>query len=181
VNGSRERCDRFAGCLARSPEGLITVSVPDLEYTELVVTRILNMTHVREYATSGSEETRTHVFQIGAGGRAAEPHVSVEPNLPGAQPGAGSVHHIAFRIPDADYQAWAERLNHVRMPSSGPVDRFWFRSLYFREPSGILFEIATDGPGFATDEPMDTLCEALTLPPFLEGRRQQIGAGLQPL
>jgi hypothetical protein len=84
--------------------------------------------------------------------------------------GAGGVHHVAFRIPDADYKAWAERLNHVRMPSSGPVDRFWFRSLYFREPNGILFEIATDGPGFATDEPMDTLGETLSLPPFLEGR-----------
>jgi glyoxalase family protein len=69
----------------------------------------------------------------------------------------------------------------VRMPSSGPVDRFWFRSLYFREPNGILFEIATDGPGFATDESMDTLGETLSLPPFLEGRRQQIEAGLLPL
>jgi glyoxalase family protein len=67
------------------------------------------------------------------------------------------------------------------MPSSGPVDRFWFRSLYFREPNGILFEIATDGPGFATDEPMDTLGETLSLPPFLEARRQQIEAGLKRL
>jgi glyoxalase family protein len=67
------------------------------------------------------------------------------------------------------------------MPLSGPVDRFWFRSLYFREPNGILFEIATDGPGFATDEPMDTLGETLSLPPFLEGRRRQIEADLAPL
>jgi glyoxalase family protein len=161
--------------------GPITMSVPDIEYTELVVTRILNMTRVRDYATPGNEETRTHVYQMGPGGSAAELHVSVEPNLPIAQPGAGGVHHVAFRIPDADYKAWAERLNHVRMPSSGPVDRFWFRSLYFREPNGILFEIATDGPGFATDEPMDTLGETLSLPPFLEGRRQQIEAGLRPL
>jgi glyoxalase family protein len=67
------------------------------------------------------------------------------------------------------------------MPSSGPVDRFWFRSLYFREPNGILFEIATDGPGFATDEAMETLGETLSLPPFLEGRRKQIEAGLTQL
>jgi glyoxalase family protein len=60
-------------------------------------------------------------------------------------------------------------------------DRDYFRAVYFREPNGILFEIATDGPGFATDEPMDTLGETLSLPPFLEGRRQQIEAGLQPL
>jgi glyoxalase family protein len=69
----------------------------------------------------------------------------------------------------------------VRLPSSGPVDRFYFRSLYFREPNGILFEIATDGPGFATDESMDALGEKLSLPPFLEGRRKQIEANLKPL
>jgi hypothetical protein len=66
------------------------------------------------------------------------------------------------------------------VPSSGPVDRFYFRSLYFREPNGILFEIATDGPGFATDEPLEALGEKLSLPPFLESRRQQIEAGLKP-
>jgi glyoxalase family protein len=161
--------------------GPITISVPELDYTDLVLTKIMNMARVRDYATPGNEETRTHVYQMGPGGAAAELHVSVEPNLPAAQPGAGGVHHVAFRIPDADYQAWAERLNHVRMPSSGPVDRFWFQSLYFREPNGILFEIATDGPGFATDEPMGTLGETLSLPPFLEGRRQQIEAGLKRL
>jgi glyoxalase family protein len=92
------------------------------------------------------------------------------------------VHHVAFRTPnEAEYQGWAERLREIGVPSSGPVDRFYFRSLYFREPGGILFEIATDGPGFATDEPMDTLGEKLALPPFLEGRRAQIEAGLRPL
>jgi glyoxalase family protein len=161
--------------------GPITISVPELDYTDLVLTKIMGMTRVRDYATPGNEETRTHVYQMGAGGPAAELHVSVEPNLPIAQPGAGGVHHVAFRIPDADYKAWAERLNHVRMPSSGPVDRFWFRSLYFREPNGILFEIATDGPGFATDESMEHLGETLSLPPFLEDRRQQIEAGLKQL
>jgi glyoxalase family protein len=161
--------------------GPITISVPELDYTDLVLTKIMNMTRVRDYATPGNEETRTHVYQMGPGGAAAELHVSVEPNLPIAEPGAGGVHHVAFRIPDADYKAWAERLNHVRMPSSGPVDRFWFHSLYFREPNGILFEIATDGPGFATDEPIDTLGETLSLPPFLEGRRQRIEADLTPL
>jgi glyoxalase family protein len=136
---------------------------------------------VRDYATPGNEETRTHVYQMGQGGPAAELHVSVERNLPIAQPGAGGVHHVAFRIPDTDYKAWAERLNHVRMPSSGPVDRFWFRSLYFREPNGILFEIATDGPGFASDEPLESLGEKLSLPPFLEHRRAEIAEGLMPL
>ena len=67
------------------------------------------------------------------------------------------------------------------MPSSGPVDRYYFRSLYFREPNGILFEIATDGPGFTADEALDALGERLSLPPFLEHRRREIEAPLKPL
>ena len=69
----------------------------------------------------------------------------------------------------------------VRLPSSGEVERYYFRSLYFREPGGILFEIATDGPGFAVDEPEESLGERLALPPFLEPRRAQIEANLKPL
>ena len=91
-------------------------------------------------------------------------------------------HHLALRTPDDEtYRGWVERLKALRMPSSGPVDRFYFRSLYFRDPGGVLFEIATDGPGFATDEPLENLGETLALPPFLEGRRAAIEAGLKPL
>jgi glyoxalase family protein len=161
--------------------GPITISVPELRATDLVLTRVLPMTPVRDYPTPGNGGSRTHVYQMGAGGAAAELHVSVEPNLPPVVAGAGGVHHVAFRIPDADYTAWADRLRELRMPSSGPVDRFYFRSLYFREPNGILFEIATDGPGFTADEPLESLGEKLSLPPFLEGRRRQIEAGLKPL
>ena len=84
------------------------------------------------------------------------------------------MHHVAFNIPYAEYQEWTERLKRMRVPNSGPVDRFWFKSLYFREPNGILFEIATDGPGFAVDEPLESLGERLSLPPFLEARRASI-------
>jgi glyoxalase family protein len=161
--------------------GPITMSVPDLKMTDLVLTRVLGMNPVRDYPTPANGETRTHVYQMGPGGAAAELHVAVEPNLPVVQSGAGGVHHVAFRVPDADYAAWADRLRQLRMPSSGPVDRFYFRSLYFREPNGILFEIATDGPGFATDEPLESLGEKLSLPPFLEARRGQIEANLKPL
>jgi glyoxalase family protein len=161
--------------------GPITISVPDRKTTDLVLTRVLGMRQVREYATPGNEGTRTYVYEMGEGGAAAELHVAAEPNLPVVEPGAGGVHHVAFRTPDADYQAWVERLEEIGVPSSGPVDRFYFRSLYFREPNGILFEIATDGPGFAADEPLESLGEKLSLPPFLEGRRQQIEAGLTPL
>jgi glyoxalase family protein len=161
--------------------GPITMSVPDLKPTDLVVRRVLNMEQVREYHTPDTADSRTHVYQMGQGGAAAELHVAVQPDLPEARQGAGAVHHVAFRIPDAEYEAWADRLTQVRLPSSGPVDRFYFRSLYFREPNGILFEIATDGPGFATDESMEALGEKLLLPPFLEGRRKQIEANLKPL
>ena len=98
-----------------------------------------------------------------------------------ARSGAGGVHHVAFRIPDADYDGWAARLNELRIPNSGEVDRFWFHSLYFREPNGILFEIATDGPGFAVDEDAATLGEKVVLPPFLEPRRAAIVAGLKSI
>lgn len=161
--------------------GPITISVPELDPTDLVLTRVMGMARVREYATNATAGSLTHVYQMGPGGPAAELHVAVEPELPPARPGAGGVHHVAFRIPDADYNAWAERLKQARIPNSGPVDRFWFRSLYFREPNGILFEIATDGPGFATDEPLARLGETLSLPPFLESRRKEIEAGLKPL
>jgi glyoxalase family protein len=161
--------------------GPITISVPDLEPTETVLTQLLGMRQVRQYQTPSSADSTTHVFEMGAGGPAAELHVAVEPSLPPAQQGAGGVHHVAFRIPDMEYDAWTARLGSTRLPKSGPVDRFYFRSLYFREPNGILFEIATDGPGFTADEPLEHLGEKLALPPFLEGRRAEIEAGLKPL
>ncbi len=161
--------------------GPVTISVPELGPTEQVLTRLMGMTRARDYPTPGADGSRTHVYATGEGGPAAELHVAVEPGAPAAAQGAGGVHHVAFRVPDADYEAWADRLRQTRVPNSGPVDRFYFRSLYFREPSGILFEIATDGPGFAADEPAESLGERLALPPFLEGRRREIEAGLKPL
>jgi glyoxalase family protein len=154
--------------------GPITMSVPDLAPTEAVLTQVMGMAKAREYGN-------TSVFKMNGTGPVAELHVRVDAQLPPAQQGAGSVHHVAFNIHTADYDAWAERLKELRIPNSGPVDRFWFKSLYFREPNGVLFEIATDGPGFATDESMATLGKTLSLPPFLEGRRAQIEAGLKPL
>lgn len=164
--------------------GPITLSVPELRATDAVLTRVMNMSHVREY-TGGSDgaTAQVHVYQMAPeAGAAGELHVAVEPGARAASSGAGGVHHVAFRTPSTEhYEAWLERLQRFGVPSSGPVDRFYFRSLYFREPNGILFEIATDGPGFAADEPMEALGERLALPPFLEPRRAQIEAGLKPL
>ena len=161
--------------------GPITLSVPDLAPTDAVLTAVMNMRPVRTYPHPEHSHDAVHVYAMGDGGPAAELHVAVQPNLPPARPGAGGVHHVAFRTPDAEYGDWAERLRSMRIPNSGKVDRFYFKSLYFREPNGILFEIASDGPGFAADEPMESLGERLALPPFLEGRRQEIEAGLKPL
>ncbi len=161
--------------------GPITISVPDLAPTEAVLTRVMNMRRVRDYA-SPDGQGQVHVFEMGAGGPAAELHVAVQPGLQVARQGAGAVHHVAFRTPDVPaIHDWARRLNEFRVPSSGEVERLYFRSLYFREPGGNLFEIATDGPGFAVDEPKETMGEALSLPPFLEARRAAIEAGLKPL
>jgi glyoxalase family protein len=161
--------------------GPITISVPDLRLTDLVLTRVTEMHRAREY-TAGVDGPTVHVYEMGPGGPAAELHVAVEPNAPPAEQGAGAVHHVAFRTPTfEEYDQWLARLNEMRIPNSGPVDRFYFRSLYFREPNGVLFEIATDQPGFTADEPMDSLGEHLSLPPFLEPQRAAIEANLQPL
>jgi glyoxalase family protein len=160
--------------------GPITLTVPELGRTARVLTEVMNMRQVRDYAQADGH--RAHVFAMGEGGPAAELHVIERRDLAAARQGAGGVHHVAFRTPDeAQYHAWTQRLNELRVPNSGEIDRFYFRSLYFRELNGILFEIATDGPGFATDEPMETLGEKLALPPFLEPRRAAIEAGLKPI
>lgn len=161
--------------------GPIQLSVPSLAPTDAVLQRVMNMRPVRQYPHPEHAQHTVHVYEMGPGGPAAELHVAEQGDLRPAQQGAGGVHHVAFRTPDADYDAWAERLNRLNVPNSGKVDRFWFKSLYFREPNGILFEIASDGPGFAVDEDAATLGEKLVLPPFLEPQREAIVSQLKPL
>lgn len=162
--------------------GPIVLSVPDLRPTDLMLTHALYMRPVRQYAHPENARHTVHVYEMGKGGPHAELHVAVQPDLPTTRPGAGGVHHVAFRTPDeAEYDAWFQRLRTLGIPNSGKVDRYWFRSLYFREPNGILFEIATDGPGFAVDEDPATLGERIVLPPFLEPHRAAIIANLKPI
>jgi len=162
--------------------GPIVISIPTLSPTDVLLARVFNMRAVRDCPHPDNPGTRVHVFEMGRGGGPhAELHVAVQPDLPVARQGAGGVHHVAFRTPDADYEAWADRLNEFDVPNSGPIDRFWFRSLYVREPNGVLFEIATDGPGFAVDEDPATLGEKIVLPPFLEPHREQIVRNLKPI
>ena len=161
--------------------GPITLSVPDLKPTDAVLTTLMGMREVRTYAHPDDARDTVHVYEMGEGGADAELHVAMQPDLRAASQGAGGVHHVAFRTPDNEYDAWAERLNKLRVPNSGKVDRFWFRSLYVREPNGVLFEIATEGPGFAVDEDAATLGEKVVLPPFLERQRDQIVRNLKPI
>lgn len=101
---------------------------------------------------------------------------------PAEKPGRGSIHHLAIRVKDEEELAhWDEQVRARGFHSSGVVDRFYFKSLYFRKSNGILFEIATDGPGFTIDGDIETLGEKLDLPPFLESRRREIEEKLQPI
>lgn len=162
--------------------GPLTLSVPALDDTELFLTKVLGMERRRRYEVAQEEHAPVHVFGMAGEGAHSELHVAVEPHLPPARMGAGGVHHLALRTPsEEDHAAWVDRLRELGVPNSGRVDRYYFRSLYFRDPSGILFEIATDGPGFHVDEPVEALGENLVLPPFLEPRREEIEAELEPL
>ena len=162
--------------------GPILLSVPDLRPTDAILQQVLNMRPMREYPHPENPRQTVHVYEMGPGGASAELHVAVQPDLPVAGQGAGAVHHVAFRTPTfAAHDAWIERLREFRVPNSGLVDRYYFRSLYFREPNGILFEIASDGPGFMVDEDEATLGERVALPPFLEPQRAAIVARLKPL
>lgn len=159
--------------------GPVVLSVPDPAPTDAVLRGVLGMRQSRAYEFDGSEVL---VYEMGPGGPSAEVHLSLTPDLPIVRLGAGGVHHVAFRTPSRDEQrAWTERLDSLGVPNSGEVDRYYFRSLYFREPNGILFEIATDGPGFGVDEDTATLGQKVVLPPFLEPRREAILANLAPI
>lgn len=158
----------------------VTLEVATPAPTASILTGLLGFRRVGAYADGGAAIT---VLECGPGGADTQVRLAV-PRLIARRgvPGVGGVHHVAFRTADAEAQeAWHRRLVQTGLPVSGIVDRYYFRSVYFREPGGALCEIATDGPGFATDEPVEHLGERLSLPPFLEARRAEIEAGLPPL
>jgi glyoxalase family protein len=96
-------------------------------------------------------------------------------------PGAGTVHHVAWASPPEEHEAWQERVAASGAHPTPVIDRFYFKSIYFREPSGVLFEIATIGPGFTVDEPLEHLGEKLSLPPDYEHLRERVEPLLTPL
>ena len=129
-----------------------------------------------------AEEGGWRRFGVAGGGSGRVVDLQELPNAPRGAWGVGAVHHVAWRVPD-DAAELAAR-NRVRAAGAHPtevIDRFWFKSVYFKEPGGALFELATDGPGFAVDEAPEALGEQLVLPPFLEPHRAQIEKRLPPL
>lgn len=162
--------------------GPVKLTVPDPEPTIAVLTHVLSFKHVGSYPSTIKGQEDILIFATGEGGNGAEIHLEVRKDLPRERPGRGSVHHVAFRVEnDEELERWKERLIDARLPNSGIVDRYYFKALYFREPNRILFELSTDGPGFATDEDIEHLGETLALPPFFEDRRTEIEAKLKPL
>ncbi|PNY81159.1 ring-cleaving dioxygenase [Deinococcus koreensis] len=159
--------------------GYSGLTVAELAPTRDFLERGLGLREVQTYLTDGFT---THVFEMGEGGPHAELHVTGRDDLPHSRPGAGSVHHVALRMRDEqELRAWLFHLDAEGLGSSGRVDRHYFASIYLRDPNGLVIELATDGPGFATDESLDELGERLSLPPFLEPRRATIEAHLRPL
>jgi glyoxalase family protein len=128
------------------------------------------------------EEAGWHRFAVLGGGSGRVLDVYASPHEPRGSWGTGSIHHIAWRVPDdgTELRARAQVAAAGRHPTD-VIDRFWFKSVYFKEPGGALFEIATDGPGFTADEPLESLGGRLVLPPWLEPHRARIEAALPPL
>lgn len=133
------------------------------------------------FRRTGQEGT-WHLFETGEGGNGAMLIVEDNPVMTPGRQGYGTIHHAAFRLADrAALDQWIDRVAALRLPNSGYVNRYFFESLYIRVAPQILFELATDGPGFMGDEPYETLGEKLSLPPFLEPRRPQIEQLVRPI
>jgi len=147
----------------------------ELEPTTRMLTSVMGF-------TAGGEESGWSRYVVDGGGSGRHLDLQARPEERRGSWGRGSVHHVAWRVPDEDAEvALRERLDAAGRRPTEVIDRFWFRSVYFLEPGGTLFEIATDGPGFAVDESQERLGEALVLPPWLEPHRAAIEAELPAL
>jgi glyoxalase family protein len=128
------------------------------------------------------EEGGWHRFAVDGGGSGKHLEIRELPDVRRGAWGTGGVHHVAWRVPDEDQQlALRSRVAAAGRRPTEVIDRFWFKSVYFLEPGGVLFELATEGPGFAVDETPESLGERLVLPPWLEPRRLEIETALPPL
>lgn len=160
----------------------VLLSIAQSEPLAQLLTEVLNFEDVERAEWIDGQSSATIFTTIDGGGPGSEVWLLAQPGLDRARLGAGGTHHVAFRVADTEAQRrWRARLSGHGLHATNLIDRFWFSSIYFRVANGILFEIATDGPGFAVDEEPERLGEKLVLPPFLEPDRDQIEAELTPI
>ena len=157
----------------------VTLWLDDIAPTHRLLTGIMGYEDSGHEAGANGERLR---LQVPGGARGAIVDLIRRDGAPRGRAGRGTIHHVAFRAADReDQENWRERLAEGGMAVTPVIDRQYFDAIYFREPGGILFEIATDPPGFTRDEPLEHLGEALMLPEQYEPRRAEIEAGLPPL
>ncbi|WP_087974342.1 ring-cleaving dioxygenase [Oceanobacillus rekensis] len=155
--------------------GPILVRVNNYDYFKEVLEKVFLFKEIEK-------EGDHHLFEMGEGGNGAQVIVEYNAILPQARQGYGTVHHAAFRVEDrTELDEWTKRLQAYRLPNSGFVERFYFGSLYTNVFPQILFEIATDGPGFMEDEDYETLGEKLALPPAFEAKRGEVEKLVRPI
>lgn len=155
--------------------GPIFVRTAHFDYFKEVLEKVMLFKEI-------DKEGSVHLFEVGEGGNGAQVIVEYNTILPQAIQGYGTVHHTAFRVDNRSVlEEWIKRFESFQFPTSGYVDRHFFESLYVRVAPQILFEFATDGPGFMGDEPYETLGEKLSLPPFLESKRADIESMVRPI
>ncbi|MBV7389048.1 ring-cleaving dioxygenase [Enterococcus alishanensis] len=154
--------------------GPTIVVVSNFDHMKLVLKNVLGF---EETASDGT----MHLFEVGEGGNGATIIVDHREDLPPAMQGFGNVHHLALRVADDEaLRFWIKKINELEFPNSGFVDRFYFQSEYFQAAPGVLFELATDGPGFLQDETYEHAGEILSLPPHLQSEREEIEAYVRP-
>lgn len=155
--------------------GPLHVRVDNVEYFKKMLEKVLLFKEI-------DQEGAFRLFEAGPGGNGAQVIVEFNTILPPARQGYGTVHHAAFRVEDREaLEEWIDRMPQFGFRTSGYVNRHYFESLYVNVAPQILFEFATDGPGFMGDEPYETLGEKLALPPMLEPKREQIEKAVRPI
>jgi glyoxalase family protein len=153
----------------------VALSEASLERTSSLLTDTMGFRRVGQIGNR-------HRFEVGAGGAGATVDILTELGAPRGMVSVGTVHHVAWRTPEDEQQkAWRQQLIEAGMNVTPIIDRKYFHSIYYREPGGVLFEIATDPPGFAVDEPIQDLGGRLMLPPLLEPHRSELERVLPPL
>ncbi|MBM7543094.1 ring-cleaving dioxygenase [Amphibacillus cookii] len=155
--------------------GPIHIRINNIDFFKKVLEQVLQFKMI-------DQQGDHYLFEVGEGGNGAQIIVEHNKVLPDGVQGYGTVHHVAFRVADREaLQEWIDYLPEFGFQTSGYVNRHFFESLYARVAPQILFEWATDGPGFMGDEPYETLGEKLSLPPFLEPKREQIESVVRPI